>query len=171
MADYLFGIAEQGNCPALFPAGVFGCGDQTIVVWDKSGHMDIADAFREMAGTGGMDSRKAFLDLSCMLFSALAEAEDWLIPTEALDLSKKHTGCDLKNKTVKFCLGGTDDVHPISGCCCGKDLAGAFSLLGDVFSDVFPGIPFPLQALEKKTLAENLGIKSIIKQLGLMQMR
>ena len=169
--DYLYETAAQGNCPALFPAGIFNYDGQTIVIWDKSGYMSPEDALKSLAGSYSGGSRGAFLDLACMVFGAALAAEDWLIPPQALDLRMERVGCDLSTKTVRFSLGSAGSLQAYKGYYSGKDLAALFELLREAFSGAVPGVPCPLEALEKRTITEDLGIRSIIKQLGLMRMR
>ena len=104
MPSYVPGILVQGNCPALVRGGVFSAGGADRIVWDKSGLTDIRSAVRAAAKQSRCSSARAFLMTAVLAASAAAEADDWLIPQECLDMSAANVWYDKTENRIRFCL-------------------------------------------------------------------
>ena len=63
MYGYALDIAVQGGCPALVPAASYYADGRKIVIWDKSGLMDVSGAFRSCLKASGGHSFEAMQPL------------------------------------------------------------------------------------------------------------
>ena len=155
MPSYVLGILAQGNCPALVRGGVFSAGGETAISWDRSGLTDIRHAVKAEAKRLGCSNARAFLKLSVIVFSAAAEAEDWLIPLECLDTSSDNVWYDAAEGKVRFCLAANSSR--------GSSL---FELLLQLSAGEAPEVYPYIAKLKDRAETEHLSFAAIKKELS-----
>ena len=163
MPSYVSGILAQGNCPALVKGGVFSSQGRTFFAWDKSGLAGICSAVRREPQENGCSSAKAFLAMAVRTVSSFETADDWLIPSECLDLSAENVWYDPAEKRVLFCLSecpaekGDKDTGRI------RQLFGFLMQLSALEA---PEVCPYIEKLSKRAVEEHLSFSAIKKELS-----
>ena len=162
MDSYVYGIAAQGNCPALLPAACYTADGKAVIAWDRSGCEPLSEAFERFHAGSARSSAASMLRLAVALFAAADCAWDWLIPPAYLDNDPCNIWYNAERRQIQFCI--KEGI-------CGADLitadaSGLFEAAELIAADHSPAALSCLETIKKEAARRHLSLRQIIKQLG-----
>ena len=168
MYGYALDIAQQGGCPALVPAASYYADGRKIVIWDKSGLMDMSGAFGCCLRVSGGQPFEAMRRLTIKMLSAAGCAWDWLIPSRCLDTAPEQICFSPEPGRVLFCIRSLEELDCIKAQITEDDSVLILDAAMDIAMQHAPAFGRSLQRIKKEALERRCTSRHIIRRLELI---
>jgi len=168
MYGYALDIAVQGGCPALVPAASYYADGRKIVIWDKSGLMDVSGAFRSCLKASGGQSFEAMRRLTIKMLSAAGCAWDWLIPSCCLDTAPDQICFAPETGQVLYCVRPSEELDCINTVITEEGSVLILDAAMDIALEYAPSFSRSLQRIKKEALERRSASRHIIRRLELI---